>query len=106
MTTDWEWGDNYGPLDPRTERGVNTTAPPKVTEGQGVTTDWEWGDNYGPLDPRTERGVNTTAPPKVTEGQGVTTDWEWGDNYGSMRDDFLHPIRRSTSHLSLPSSQW
>ena len=61
----------------RTEREPNTTAPPKVTEGQGVTTDLEWDDNYGPLDPQTERGSDTTAPPKVAEGQGVTTDWEW-----------------------------
>ena len=73
-------------IDPRTEREVNTTAPPKVTEGQGVTTDWEWGDNYGPLDPQTERGSDTTAPPKVAEGQGVTTDWEWVASTSPLND--------------------
>ena len=36
-------------FDPRTEREVNTTAPPKVTEGQGVTTDWEWVASTSPL---------------------------------------------------------
>ena len=65
-------------------RGSDTTAPPKVAEGQGVTTDWEWVDFYGPVDPRTERGANTTAPLKVTEGQGVTTDLEWVDFYGTV----------------------